>query len=712
MNSKRFLLRNHIQKIVKLSFVMLFTSCFVFGQNDISLNDLTVLEKPADTMMKSYLTGIVDHQFAVRDSLLSTLKSARDWDVRAQTIRDSMASWTGPFPDRTPLNARVTGRLERDGYTIEKVLFESRPNYLVSANLYLPKDLSSPRPAHLNVIGHVQDGKANERYQRMSVAQVRNGFVVLTIDQMGQGERGLLSSHKIIGTQAFISGAHVFNFMVWDAIRAIDYLVGRPEVDPENICMTGSSGGGMMTTYILPFDDRIEVAVPTCNPNTWSDRVHADLATDSEQVFFGAFESSIDPRGDPLFAQVPKPLLLNTTTDDPLNPPRGVWGLNTWLYKSYAAHSVPEKITTSMVKAGHAYNQEQREITYAWMRRWTGNDADGFWEEDTPLENEKDLWAASGGSIFNEPESKKPKDLVLEYLSEHKAEWGVVQTSEAVESHKTKMPELISGLLNTDLQKINVKGVIKTKRIVGENLSIRPFVLEPETGIVLPGFILEPMTAVPERKVILYLNEKGKAEILKDLDIVKNLLSKGYSICAVDLRGIGETSPDLSNKSWDFLSGKPIFGQRVKDVLAIVQWLKGPELETQRIKLWGTGMCALYGAFAGVFSDDISDFVLEEPLISFESVVQVEVPAYHHEVILPGILEKFDMAQIYQALCPKPVSVINPFSGDKSHAKNDEFERMDKGVSDTYKAVNSQNSWSMQGIDSQQRRTAILNWLK
>ena len=85
----------------------------------------------------------------------------------------------------------------------------------------------------------------------------------------------------------------------------------------------------MMTTYILPLEPRIQVAVPACNPCTWSHRVHAGLATDQEQVFFGAFKSGIDPRGDPLFCQIPKPLLISATTDDNLNPPSGVWELRT-----------------------------------------------------------------------------------------------------------------------------------------------------------------------------------------------------------------------------------------------------------------------------------------------------------------------------------------------------------------------------------------------
>jgi hypothetical protein len=115
------------------SFILVLFPLIVSGQNFLSEKDLIVLKQPADTMMRNYLTAIVDKQFAARDSLLSTLRSAEDWQARSEAIRDSMISWTGPLPERTPLNARVTGRIERDDYVIEKILFESRPNYFVSA---------------------------------------------------------------------------------------------------------------------------------------------------------------------------------------------------------------------------------------------------------------------------------------------------------------------------------------------------------------------------------------------------------------------------------------------------------------------------------------------------------------------------------------------------------------------------------------------------
>ncbi len=707
-----------MKTLIKIVVVFLLAND-VNSQINFSESSLAVLNEPADTMMKSYLTNIIDKQFTARESYLSGLKSVQDWEKWTQTIKDSLSSWTGSFPERAPLNARVTGRIDRGDYTIEKVLFESRPNYYVSGCLYLPKNRSTRCPAQLNVIGHAADGKANERYQRMSIAQVKNGFVVLTIDQLGQGERQvkeyeLLGSapgnaHRIIGIKSFISGTHVFNIMVWDAIRAIDYLISRPEVDENKICMTGSSGGGMMTTYILPLDNRIAVAVPTCNPNTWSYRVRANLATDHEQVFFGAFESNIDPRGDFLFTQVPKPLLLNATTDDNLNPPRGVWDLSNWLFKLYSLHGVPEKFTTSMVKAAHDYNQEQREFTHSWMLRWTGKNSANLWEGDATLEKEEDLFAASNGSVFNETGSINDNDLVIEYLNKNKAEWGDVKTAEDARELKKEVNAQITNVLNTNFDNIVAEGYFKDTQTI-EKITIKKFLLEPEQGIILPGFILKPETT-SNNDVILYLNENGKNKILKDLDVVKKIVNKGYSICAVDLRGIGETSPDMAGKFWDFLAGKPIFGQRVKDVLTTIQWLKESEVKAQRIKIWGTGMCALYGAFAGVLNDDVSGFVLEEPLISFESIVRVDIPGYNHEVLLPGVLEKFDMPQVYQSLCPRPVLILNPYSGSKMMASEDEINKTATPVSNTYRGLNSFKLWSMRKADEDERKEVIIKGL-
>ncbi|MEA3224556.1 MAG: acetylxylan esterase [Planctomycetota bacterium] len=609
------------------------------GEEFLKKTDFTVLDRPAKTMMSDYLTAIVDEQFAKRAALLARLKTAEDWDRHAAFIRNSMAAWTGPLPERTPLRARVTGRISRDRYTLEKILFESRPNFLISANLYLPKDYPGPRPAVLNVIGHSPAGKATDKVQRRAIAQARKGFVALVVDCIGQGERQVEdyshvskppgNAHQIVGTQAFIAGTHIFNFMVWDVIRAVDYLVSRSEVDPTRIACTGCSGGGMMTTYLLAFEPRITVAVPACNPCTWSHRVHANLGTDHEQVFFGAFATGIDPRGDPLFCQVPKPLLINATSDDNLNPPSGVWDLSTWLYKAYSAHGEPHKFQTTMVKAPHGYNKEQREVAYAWMLQWLGGDSSDSREEDFAVEKEADTWCTAEGNVYRKPRSRSPHDLVFEYLETH------VSRQEKTRSQLRASIRKVLGLKDSAQQP---QAEVGEARRVGfsppfngggasPTLQLTPVTIRPENGIILPAVWIEPPEKNAGGPVLIYLNDKGKSALVEEKIVVRTLLERGFRIFAVDLRGTGETSPGMEGKFWDFLAGWPIFGQRVADVRTIVQYLSRSDTDGKGIYVWARGVSAIYAALAATLADSITGMVLEEPLLTFEQVVTTKVPA-------------------------------------------------------------------------------------
>jgi len=685
------------------------------GEEFLKATDLRVLDGPAKTMMSDYLTAIVDEQFAKRAALLAELKTAEDWDRHAAFVRSSMAERTGPLPERTPLNARVTGRIERDRYTLEKILFESRPDFLVSANLYIPRGYPGPRPAVLNVIGHSAAGKGTEKVQRRAIAQARKGFVAFVVDCIGQGERQVAdyahvhsppgNAHQIVGTQAFIAGTHVFNFMVWDAIRAVDYLVSRPEVDPKRIACTGCSGGGMMTTYVLPFEPRIAVAVPACNPCTWSHRVHANLSTDHEQVFFGAFAAGIDPRGDPLFCQVPKPLLINATSDDKLNPPFGVWELSTWLYKAYSAHGEPHRFQTSMVKAPHGYNQEQREVAYAWMLQWAGGDASNFREEDFPVEKEADTWCTPHGNVYREPQSRSPHDLVLEYLESHRPQREKTRSDLQVSIRKVlclkdsvQMPEA----------EITGGGASPTLRAKVTKVAIKP-----EAGIVLPAVWIESSEKPSDGPVIVYLNDKGKGSLAAEEVILRKLLDRGCRVFAVDLRGTGETAPDMKEKFWDFLAGRPIFGQRVADVRTVIRYLSHSGSNGKTIYVWAKGLGAIYAALAATLQDGVTGMVLEEPLLTFGQVVSTKVPAYRHEIILPGVLEEFDLPDVYKALSPMKVVLVNPLAGDKSRVSQEQAEQAYRQIAQRYARMGKPGNWAvLTGLNGSTRSHTILSALQ
>ncbi|MFC1635852.1 alpha/beta hydrolase family protein [Planctomycetota bacterium] len=705
------------QKVTIILATMLILCHRAVGGESLRAADLTVLDRPADTMMRDYLTSIVDEQFAKRAMTLAALRSAEDWERHAAFIRDSISVWTGPFPERTPLRARITGRIARDRYTLEKIIFESRPNFLVSVNLYLPTKRSGPHPAILNVIGHSPEGKAAEKVQRRAIAQAQKGFVAFVIDAIGQGERQIKdyahmgkppgNAHQIIGTQAFVAGTHIFNFMAWDVIRAVDYLLSRPEVDPKRVGCTGCSGGGMMTTYILPFEPRITVAVPTCNPNTWSHRVHANLATDHEQVFFEAFAAGIDPRGDPLLAHIPKPLLINATTDDTLNPPSGVWDLSTWLYKAYAAHGVPQVFQTTMVKAPHGYNKEQRELAYAWMLRWLGGELEDFWEEGFPVEKEEDTWCTPQGNVYSEPGSRQPHDLVLDYLREHRVRPEMVKTQEDLKRQRNRLQTLVNETLHLrDTTQTPEAEIGIPRHIAG--LKLTPVIIRPEKEIKLPAVWIESEKKTASGPIVIYLNDAGKSKLSDESVTLRTLLDKGFRVFAVDLRGMGETAPDLKEKFWDFLSGRPIFGQRISDIRAIVNWLSQQDTDNTRIFVWAEGITAIYAAFAATFEQDITGMVLERPLLTFEEIVTTKVPTYKHEVIISGILDKFDLPHLYQALCPIRVVLVNPLTGDKSPVSKRQADKAYQHTTDTFAALRKSANWSVHTQVGTQARSDLL----
>lgn len=673
----------------------------VAGQLD--PRDLKVLDEPAREMMSAYLTKRIDEQFVLRDKRLKQLETAEDWQARAEEIRAAMIRWT-PLPEqRTPLHARVTGRLERDGYVVENVLFESRPSFFVSANLYLPIGVSGPRPAILNVLGHNSAGKLAETKQRRCIAQAKRGFVAMIIDGIGQGERRIRdysvfgslpgSLHRTVGAQAFLAGTHLFGFMVWDAIRAVDYLCSRPEVDSEKIGITGTSGGGMMSTYILAFEPRISVSVPACNPNTWSHRVHANLSTDHEQVFFGAFREGIDPRGDPLLAHAPKPLLINATTDDNLNPPRGVWALHSWLYRAYSALGHPERLQTTMVEAAHDYNREQREITYAWMMRWLADDTGPYPEGDLVTEEEEDLWSSPAGNVYELDGSIEPQDLVREYYLQHKKDLSPPQTPEELEERRHE-------LLRVILERLSLSGEVPVPSAgekplrLGPGCTIRPVLLRPEKGILLPAVWLDPDGAA-DGPVVVFISDQGKEALAQEEKIVSALLQAGVKILAVDLRGTGETAPGKEGYFWDFLAGEPISGQRVKDVLSILSWLDRRGVPLKEIRIWAQGLPGLWAAMASLQLEPLGGLVLENVLISFEDVIQTPLPRYNHEILLPGIASQMDLPDLYGALCPMPVRLVNPLRADQSFATRADVEHAFGRTRLTYQNFEADQAWSV-----------------
>ncbi|MDQ3622830.1 MAG: prolyl oligopeptidase family serine peptidase, partial [Verrucomicrobiota bacterium] len=312
----------------------------------------------------------------------TSVRSKGDAENYVREVRAKIQECFGPWPEKTPLNARVTGVVERDTYQIEKVIFESRPNFPVTANLYLPKGVKSPSPGVVGSCGHSANGKAAGTYQSFAQGLARMGYVCLIFDPIGQGERlqyvtGELmprrgtgvSEHLYAGNQQFLVGEFFGAWRAWDGIRALDYLLTRPEVDPKHVGITGNSGGGTMTTWLCGVEPRWTMAAPSCFVTTFRRNLENELPADTEQCPPRALALGLD-HSDFIAAMAPKPVVLLGKEKDFFDA-RGLEEAHARLKRLYALLGAEENIGLFIGPTHHGYTQENREAMYRWFNRVT-----------------------------------------------------------------------------------------------------------------------------------------------------------------------------------------------------------------------------------------------------------------------------------------------------------------------------------------------------
>jgi cephalosporin-C deacetylase-like acetyl esterase len=230
--------------------------------------------------LEQYLDSLAVQYTATRAAAVAAIQTRAQAETRQAKVRSQLISLIGALPLRTPLNARVVGETQADGFQIRKVIFESQPRFFVTALLYLPNGSSpsgSKRAAILITPGHYPTGKTADAPTAAIFA--RNGFVVLSYDPIGQGERlqypdparpgkslaaAGTGEHGEASLQPMLIGETFAKYEIWDAMRGIDYLASLPDVDPHRIGAMGCSGGGTVTALTSALDTRIAAIGTAC----------------------------------------------------------------------------------------------------------------------------------------------------------------------------------------------------------------------------------------------------------------------------------------------------------------------------------------------------------------------------------------------------------------------------------------------------------------
>src|SRR5262245_12257839 len=374
----------------------------------------------------AWLDRIAQQQLQRREQAIAEIRTVDDAEKRKQWARAKILELIGGLPDYDgPLNARVTGRVNSDSIVIEKVIFESLPGLFITANLYRP-DRPGRYPAILFPLGHWDEGKVAAQLTAANLAA--KGFVVLAFDPIGQGERqqaydrrlgrslvgGSVNQHFMNGATSLLIGQSFARYRIWDAKRALDYLLGRPEVDPEKVGCTGCSGGGTVTAYISALDPRIKVAAPACYMNSYRVLFTGSIG-DSEQSLPNFLSSGLDLT-DYVELFAPKPWLIASTLEDFFTPEgaRLVYEESRRWYRIYGAE---EKIRWVVGPGPHGTPREVREAIYEWMIRWL-NDGKGDWrEQSVKLYPDHELQVTRSGQVADEPQSR---DLYQHILDDYR----------------------------------------------------------------------------------------------------------------------------------------------------------------------------------------------------------------------------------------------------------------------------------------------------
>jgi cephalosporin-C deacetylase-like acetyl esterase len=356
-------------------------------------------ETPGDRSMRQYLAA---RAAELEREFLPGVKTGADFERLRPTLRATYFDMLGlnPLPARTPLKATITGKIEQAGYTIEKLHFQSLPGFYVTANLYLPRPANGPYPAILYQVGHYnqhrRDGnKAAPDCLQQGAWFATHGYVALVMDTLELSEiaglhRGLLAERRWWWHSAGYTPAGV---ECWNAMRALDYLASRPEVDAQRIGATGISGGGIGTFWIAAADERVKAAAPVSGMG---------------DVTFYAGEDGISRHCDCFFLYnrarwnwttisaliSPRPLLFVNSDNDVYFPMANNERIIARLERLYSLFGASDQIDAVISVGGHGYRTDIRRAVYEFFnrhlkgdsRRVTGADAGLNADGSLPLE--------------------------------------------------------------------------------------------------------------------------------------------------------------------------------------------------------------------------------------------------------------------------------------------------------------------------------------
>jgi len=481
---------------------------------------------PPSEMLAQYLIDQVDAATIRWDEVFEDLDTPEQIRAYQTRLRTKFIMAIGGCPERTPLNARVTGSLAREGYRVEKVIFESQPRHYVTGALFVPASdtYHPPYPGVLVPCGHFSEAKAADEYQSMGALLALNGMVALVFDPIDQGERvqvpasGIsnVNGHDALGPGSVLLGRSTTYFYRWDAVRALDYLQSRPEVDANHLGCTGNSGGGTQTLLLASSDDRIVAAAPSCSLSRMASKLRGSPG-DAEQHVYGQLAFGLDEQDFVMMRAPEVRWFICTATHDFVDIYSAWWSVR-YAKRLFTRLGFPERLNLLEEDVPHSYGTIQREAVARWMMLWLNNENRVIEEPDIDLFTEEELWATPKGKVMDIEGARTAYEINADYEKQLAVERVKVWRERDASALRGQVRQLANIRKLDALPTLQIERLGTFKRF---DAQVEKLILKPEKGIYLPALLFVPPTTGKNDR-LLYVSDDGKAKAASEASPIEH----------------------------------------------------------------------------------------------------------------------------------------------------------------------------------------------
>lgn len=585
---------------------------------------LTLLADSPDYQMdqpNNILLYLAQSARQITDHSLDGIDSLDDWkrvrENRYAQFVEMLSLTDVPLQgERPPLNVTITGTIQKEGYKIVKLYYESLPDLYVPANLYIPDHLKGPAPAVLYVCGHSRTQEVHYQTHPRKWAQL--GFVCLIIETIQWGE--VLGEHWGCYARGWFNwysrGYTPGGTEAWNAVRGLDLLCSRPEVDPEQLGVTGISGGGSQSFYIAALDPRIKVAAPVCGGCTLESQVGQQVMNGHCDCMMPINTYGIDFQ-DIGALIAPRPLMIAQANRDGLNPIEAANKMSENISRIYDLYQAGDRYAFVETPGPHSYHEISRTKIFSFFIKHLMG---------------KDVSPDQVGDIDESEDSLLSEDELRTYVNGAPAD----DRTKTIQDSFQKMaePPQIENVAQLKEHREKVTAFLKEKTFGAfpknpPDLDVRLFnrSSEGESGRATYSFISEEGYRLKvncqwgddqeeAKPVLLVLNSSGEKRW--ESEGFSDGLAADRSRAFLEVRGVGETSwgPELQwhirrAAAW---TGRTVASMRVWDVLRCLQALRSlPAVDGKKIAIAARGEMAAIVLYAALLDGNVDSVFVRNP---------------------------------------------------------------------------------------------------